>query len=794
MPTSTAADRRWAVLLDAAPGAGERAAGLALLGGKGAQTATLVELGLAVPRTGVVTTEAYRQAMRTPELAALVASIRSGAALDAEEVDAAFLGTPIPAPLAEEIEALGHSVGGGGRVAVRSSATVEDLGSTSFAGQYRSLLDVSPGPELLDAVRLVWASLWHPAPCAYRRASGVDDDDAAMAVVVMAMVPAVQAGVVFTQDPAGPADHLRVEAVDGLGEALVSGAVTPRCWSLPRAAAAAEPAPVGDAARAALEAEHGFGVPLDVEWAWDGTTTWVVQARPITVGRTDEDPHDTPVDDHELTTAGIAEMLPGVLPPLVWQLAGSAVEEALRASFDALGAVRPDGGPGPPLVRRVRGRAALDLDALSSVAASLPGGSAEAVEHGFFGGTRPTAGAPAPWWRRARHDLRVDTARRRSLHESRVVVAAAARLAAGPPDLTAMDDDRLLGHRRRLVDLGWRAMAAEVGVSAAATGVYDRLLAFLSAHLDDADADRWARRLTVGIGTAAVTERASMSAFAGPTWSEAGMVPPRPAPVAAASDGPAPDPREAGRAALRELEEQLQATRRWRRTRIITGQVVDVRLHLLRRLVAEAVLLLGWRERAKGAVLMVGGEVRASHLELARRLTEAGALAGPADVDLLTDAEVRGDDALPPLAVLGRRRRALQRAAASSSLPERFTGRPAEARSQLPTGDRLVGLAASAGRCTGRARVVRDPRRTKLRHGEVLVAESTDAGWSPLFLDAGAIVVERGGQLSHAAIVARELGVPAVLDVPGATAALDGHIVTVDGDAGVVIVHGEAAR
>jgi rifampicin phosphotransferase len=69
------------------------------------------------------------------------------------------------------------------------------------------------------------------------------------------------------------------------------------------------------------------------------------------------------------------------------------------------------------------------------------------------------------------------------------------------------------------------------------------------------------------------------------------------------------------------------------------------------------------------------------------------------------------------------------------------------------------------------------------------VAAATDAGWSPLFLSAGAIVVERGGPLSHAAIVARELGVPAVLDVAGATERLDGRIVTVDGDLGVVAIH-----
>jgi pyruvate,water dikinase len=75
----------------------------------------------------------------------------------------------------------------------------------------------------------------------------------------------------------------------------------------------------------------------------------------------------------------------------------------------------------------------------------------------------------------------------------------------------------------------------------------------------------------------------------------------------------------------------------------------------------------------------------------------------------------------------------------------------------------------------------------------VLVAEATDASWAPLFVDAAAIVLERGGPLSHAAILSRELGVPAVLNVRGATRLLDGRLVTVDGDAGVVVLdHDEA--
>jgi pyruvate,water dikinase len=660
---------------------------------------------------------------------------------------------------------------------------VEDLAGTSFAGQYRSVLEVGP-QEAVAAVRRVWASLWHPAPCAYRRAHGVADEDAAMAVLLMAMVAPVQAGVVFTTDPADPG-CVRVEAVEGLGEALVSGAVTPRSWSLARVDAGDEPAPVGPAARLALAVEGAFGRPVDVEWAWDGSTVWLLQARPITTVA-GGDGFDTPIDDHHLTTAGIAEMLPGVLPPLVWQLAATAVEEALRRSLDDLAVLDPDLRPPHVLVRRVRGRAALDLDVLSAAVARLPGNPAHALEHGFFGTDAGPAGARPNRWRALLHDLRVDQARRRAQQEARVAVRAAERLASTPGvELGSLDDRALLRRRRQLVDLGLRAMAAEVAVAAAAAAAYERLEHLIARHLPAEEAGRWTRRVTTGITRSPTPTVASMSVFAGTTWDEAGIEPP-PAGPSTAGRGQGSD--------LAELEAALRALPRWQTTRLLTGQVVDVRAHVVRRLTAEAAALLSWREQAKAAVLTVGGLVRAIHLELGRRLADRGLLPDPEAVDLLTDEELRGVAPVPPPAVLGRRRRALQVMEGAGSLPERFVGRPPARPAPLPAGDRLSGLPASGGRCTGRAQVVRDPRHERLEPGAVLVAESTDAGWSPLFVEAGAVVVERGGPLSHAAIVARELGVPAVLDVHGATQALDGCLVTVDGDTGVIVVHREQDR
>jgi pyruvate,water dikinase len=116
-----------------------------------------------------------------------------------------------------------------------------------------------------------------------------------------------------------------------------------------------------------------------------------------------------------------------------------------------------------------------------------------------------------------------------------------------------------------------------------------------------------------------------------------------------------------------------------------------------------------------------------------------------------------------------------------------FVGVPEHAPLDLPDGGRFDGWAASPGRYTGTATVVSDPD-TPFEAGAILVAEATDASWSPLFLKAGAIVVDRGGPLSHAAILARELGVPAVLNVQGASRMFDGRRLTVDGGAGIVVV------
>jgi pyruvate,water dikinase len=781
------------------------------LGGKGDWLNRLVAADFDVPPSVVLSTAVYERVVRHPALRSLIASLRDDngeepSSTPAEAVDAAFLGVELDDDVIAAIRDAASSIlAPGERCAVRSSASAEDLRGSSFAGQYSSFLDVDEaGVE--RAVRLVWASLWHPAPRAYRLAHGVDQSTLAMAVVLMRMVPADQAGVAFTRDPSGSRETIRVEGVRGLGEDLVSGAVTPWVELVPRtevadardrdgSASATSPLAVRVAALG-VAVEESFGEAQDIEWALAGDRLYLLQARPITATQPSHDGFDTSTDERaRWTTAGIIEMLPGVLPPLVWDVNRTMVEEAFRQLFDQLRVLPAGIDDRGGFLGRFRGRAALSLDLVETMATAMPGGSETDVEQQYFGvaaGSRdPTSKPPKRGWRGVVHDVLVARERRSGTVEAETVIEAVATVSASAPDLRKPTGAQLLAYRRRLLDLGGRVMAAELAVAAAAVAAYRRLELTLRKRLDERDAAGWAARVT-GDGVRLAGRRAPdrsrscRAVFAGPTWFEgerrdvAGETHPPSVAVDASPVG----------AVWEALILRLRETPNWRTTRVVTGQVVDVRLLVLRRLVEDANDLLARREAAKAALLDLGGEVRRVHLELGRRLTEEGVLGDPTDVDLLGERELTGVQTPPSPLELQRRRRWLDDRNAEPLLPQRFRGAPRVVDEHAAKGSVLHGWPAGPGRHTARARVVDDPDPAMLEKGEVLVARTTDSSWTPVFLRAGAIVVERGGPLSHAAIVARELGVPAVLNVPGAAERLVGqsNIVTVDGDEGLVIV------
>ncbi len=274
------------------------AADPAALGGKGASLDRLVRMGFRVPPGFCLTTAAF-DAQRAA-FAASDAPEREGRPAWVDRLAAAALVPSIAEPLAASLDRLVAALGASGvsqpRFAVRSSAIGEDGAVASYAGLHETELDLAPD-DVPGAVARCWASLWSPAALAYRRRRGLPPDDAAMAVVVQALVPADAAAVVFTRHPVtGREDQLVITSVRGLGDAMVAGTVTPDTYVIDKASRATlelEPGedpggPALDAAglaaivELALAVETGFGAPVDIEAAQAAGAWYLLQARPIT--------------------------------------------------------------------------------------------------------------------------------------------------------------------------------------------------------------------------------------------------------------------------------------------------------------------------------------------------------------------------------------------------------------------------------------------------------------------------------------------------------------------------------
>lgn len=216
----------------------------------------------------------------------------------------------------------------------------------------------------------------------------------------------------------------------------------------------------------------------------------------------------------------------------------------------------------------------------------------------------------------------------------------------------------------------------------------------------------------------------------------------------------------------------------------------------------HAARFIGWRERTKSTGVRALNEARVVFHELSRRATEGGELDDPRDLYMLTADEL---DAYLGAPRAMRDELASRRAdwidlfelqppfvIADGQVPPVYTwarkrGAPV-VDSGAAAGTVLRGISGSAGTATGRARVVTDPfDAAGLEPGDILVAANTDPSWTPLFLVAGAVVVDTGSQISHSVIVSRELGLPCVIAAAGATTTIpDGALVTVDGSAGTV--------
>lgn len=299
-----------------------------LVGGKGANLGEMTQAGIPVPGGFVVATSAYRRFMEQAGLDATLRELLGSldvsdtAKLTAisDELRRSMLTASMPDDITSAITESYTSLGGG-LVAVRSSATAEDLKEASFAGQQATYLNVEGETDVVDAVQRCWASLFEGRAIFYRQQQGFDHLSVDLAVPVQKMVQSETSGVMFTIDPI-TADRTRVmiEAVWGLGEAAVSGMVTPdsyiaskeplavlesstipqheqlvyspdeagehNTWQPVSAAQQDQPKlneeQVRELTALGLRLEEHYGAPQDVEWAWVDGGFQILQTRPVT--------------------------------------------------------------------------------------------------------------------------------------------------------------------------------------------------------------------------------------------------------------------------------------------------------------------------------------------------------------------------------------------------------------------------------------------------------------------------------------------------------------------------------
>jgi rifampicin phosphotransferase len=346
-------------------------------GGKGANLGELTRAELPVPPGFVIVTDAYRgyvdEHLLADKIAALAAPTDDPAGYESasEQIRALFaeeISDTLRTEIADAYAALGENVA----VAVRSSATAEDLPEASFAGQQDTYLNVRGLEDLLVAVRDCWASLWTARAMSYRARQGIDPAMVSLAVVVQQMVEAAAAGVMFTANPSnGRRDEMVISAAWGLGESVVSGSVNTDNIVVrkpDRAVVSSETAdkavmtvpadqrtqerpvpedrrrePVLDAAEAAELAAYGsrienhYGAPQDIEWARADGQFFIVQARPITALPEVAGPVPTDWTVSEPTAmyvrASIVEQLPDPLSPLFADMIDGAVTRSLQSLF-----------------------------------------------------------------------------------------------------------------------------------------------------------------------------------------------------------------------------------------------------------------------------------------------------------------------------------------------------------------------------------------------------------------------------------------------------------------------------
>lgn len=895
------------------PQASERSA----VGGKGANLGRLVAAEFPVPHGFVVSTAAYRAFTGVPEVAdrlwPLVDSIEYGDAAAVEsktaEIRSLIASVDVPADLRSSIVAAyeGLMKGSEGYVAVRSSGTAEDTAEASFAGLHDTYLDIRGADAVVDAVKRCWASLWTARATSYRHDKDFDHREATLAVVVQRMVEADAAGVAFTANPmTGGTREIVINSSWGLGEAVVSGVVTPDQFVVSsdtleirdRTTGAKEKEIVRDPdsgsgtlereteadrraqlslddegaralARLALRVqEHYDSMPQDIEWACEGDELFLLQSRDVTGVELswdeDLDRWQTLPDDPEFvwTRAYADEYLTGAITPLfysirtreftachvaamkVWgfhDLANMRIwkyrqgEAYFNSTMDREFNIRT-----LPKFLRSPGVLRMTPSTWWDEIMEAPFSWFEYLKvHARILGLEPTMG-PTKWidlvyeWIDTDRDRKIffepqqlkgfsdEELERLNHHQVKVFQEFLTFFWGGffiyaPIELMLLGDligrwydgdndqvftDLIAGMPKQTLTLKengelWELanlirdseelqsvfdeftgadFFAEVGRRDSTKEFADRYAKFIveHGHRGHADRDFWFTRRA----EAPEQDYSALRTI-----------------LTGGGEGPSPLEQEermrgAREAATEDLFENVGK-------KFLGGIKVEALKFLLKH--THAFLLV--RDDERWIIDRLTWAKKLALLEVGRRLFERGLIEREDDFYFLSLEEnwelLKGgaNERLFNAKIKGRRHH-FDRFANREVVPPKYIvgGQPTELDIEAEGAEdgSLVGMGTSRGQVTGKARVLHSMTEIgTIEKGDILICNSTDPGWTPVFLSIGGLVLETGGMLAHGSCLSREYGLPAV-QIANATKLIpDGALITVNGETGAVTIEQE---
>ena len=739
--------------------ADEQCADVQLAGGKAARLSELRRRDLPVPDGFVVTTAAY---------AAFIEAHALGPASSVEDVTARWLPDAFTQDIDAALEALGP-----GPYAVRSSGVGEDSAQASWAGQFETVLDVEGADAVRAAIVRCFASAFADRVKSYGHEARVPT----MAVLVQRMVQADAAGVAFTADPVtGDRGVTLVSAVRGLGESLVSGERSAEEWEVRGETVVRkrssddvlEAGEVRDVAALAARVAASYGAPQDIEWATSSGRTFLLQARPLTA-LPDLVEWKAPHPGCWIRNFRLGEWIGDPVTPSfeTWLLDG--LERRATDNFEELTAFRA------PLPLHVT------VNGWYFYGFNMPkvglGTVLSVLRFFFLLATRfRELAAVIPPIAHLGFDDAVARWRRDLLPRYRTLVDESAERVetASVDELPSMIDALTIAAGDQLTSI--------VGVAGYAAKTELPLAKFWKAHLSAVDGS-WLDIVTSEDAHLPAAHHVQGLDWFLPTLGEAGGL-----------DGAVADPQRRERAKARgaSVERAARAA--------LEGQ--PKLLARFTALLSEARRAHPIRQEQTGVFTLAWPVLRRCMLRIGEHLAELRVVDEPTDVFFLERAEIEAAlaGASTRLGATARERAVRwehRRRLSPPLILGALVGPLKEAYAQieailetshLKDARTIVGMPGSPGRVTGPVRVLRSMGELgRLKPGEILVAPVTTPGWTPAFARALAIVTDTGSIASHASIVAREYGIPAVVAAENATTRLcDGQRVTVDGSRGVI--------